>query len=248
MLSEPAHRLVIVCEADADRRIACALADRVLCEKVDWLRDCADQFDFIRAWQGLRPGDLFLRWHNVPDEARKLRIRVHGFGTGDGVVVRQALRVVKHLAPSSSAVVIVRDTDGRRQADLRQARDREAEEPWPFAVVVGLVHPKREAWVLSGFDPRSADEAERLASQRQALGFDPREHADRLTASRGDRKPGTRRDAKQVLEALGPGDEAACWMETDLALLRRRGQRNGLADFLVDVEARLAPLFQPTAP
>ena len=110
--------------------------------------------------------------------------------------------------------------------------------------VVGLARPKREAWVLAGFEPESEDERERLKTLGQELGFDPTRKPERLDA--GDET--AKRSAKRALKSLSGGDherEASCWRETPLEVLRERGQACGLAAFLSEVDEHLVPLVAP---
>jgi hypothetical protein len=53
-----------------------------------------------------------------------------------------------------------------------------------------------------------------------------------------------------VLDALTGGDrnrEDACLEGPPLALLRQRGAKTGLALYIQEIEARLVPLFDPSA-
>ncbi len=100
-----------------------------------------------------------------------------------------------------------------------------------------------ECWVAAGFVPRDDSERERFDALQSDLGFDPTEHADRLDARLGTAK----RSAKRVLLVLSHGDaerEAWCWRDASLAELRRRGGYSGLAAFLAEVAAKVAPLLQ----
>jgi hypothetical protein len=178
MPPEATYSFIVICEADADRRIGCALADRVLCDEIDWLDE--ESLQLLRAWRGLQPGDPYLRWQSIPKLARERNIKAHGrFGGGAHRVVRQGLFLVKQLAPTSAAVVFVVDTEAQElsRRGLLAARDEARAEAgrasWPFAVVVGVADPKREAWVLAGFEARNPDENERLEIERRALGVDP---------------------------------------------------------------------------
>ena len=94
-------------------------------------------------------------------------------------------------------VLLIRDCDDQpeRRRGLAQASTREPGHAWPFHVVIGLAHPKREAWVLAGFEPRDPDEHARLTTLRSELGHDPCTSSDQLTA----RTPGSKRDAKRVV-------------------------------------------------
>jgi hypothetical protein len=110
-------------------------------------------------------------------------------------------------------------------------------------IVIGLAVVERESWVLSGFDPTNAAETERLAAERQSLGFDPRVRCHELTACTDDQAP---RSPKRVLRQLSGDDrerERCCWTVASLDLLRQRGIENGLADYLKEIRDRLAPLL-----
>lgn len=139
-------------------------------------------------------------------------------------------------------VLLSRDSDGvaERRRGLEQARVRRSGE-WPFCVVIGVAEPKREAWVLAGFEPEDDDDSERLAGLWGELGCDPRERSHEFTA----RTPGSKRELKRILGLL-TGDRAAreepCWNTTPLELLRARGVGNGLAAYLDEVERSLVPL------
>lgn len=111
-----------------------------------------------------------------------------------------------------------------------------------MVIVVGLADPKRECWVLAGFEPGPRSETRRLAGERKNLGFDPRERADRLTAA----KPGAKRNAKRVLDVLTAGDldrQAQCLEDVTLDLLAKRGASTGLADYLEELRLRLLPIL-----
>lgn len=238
----------MVCEAVADRKTAAELADRILCADVAWIEP--EDLDLYRRWQGLEEGAGHLEWHHVPELARRSGIRAHGHfegrpGSPDAHAARLALLLFATLREPPDAVVLVRDTDGEeeRRAGLEQARQSpRAGGEWPFPVVLGLAHPKRECWVIAGFEPQDEAEAQSLAALRSHLGNDPRLHAVALKA----KSPGALRSAKRVLAVLTDGDparEAACWVDCDLDLLRQRGQPTGLTAYLEEVKALLVPLL-----
>jgi hypothetical protein len=100
--------------------------------------------------------------------------------------------------------------------------------------------------VLAGFEPQTGDEQKRLDELRQALGFDPRLHAERLDA----RTPGSKKNAVRILAELTLRDharESACWRHADLAVLAERGARSGLKTYFDELEAHVVPLFAPTS-
>lgn len=110
-------------------------------------------------------------------------------------------------------------------------------------IVIDLAKLEREAWVLAGFEPADHGEQERLADERKRLGFNPCEKSQELTACKD---PHATRSAKRALNSLTGGDverERECWSKTSLHQLRQRGADNGLADYLNEVETRLAALL-----
>lgn len=239
-----AYAFAIVCESPADRRTAADLADRVLCQQVGWLE--LDDLKLHRRWQGLEESDSHLEWHQTKDLARQRHVKAHGHfegkpGAPDAYAARRALLLIATAPKSPDAVVLVRDTDGQeeRRDGLEQAR-RERE--WPFPIVLAVAHPKRESWVLTGFEPRNEVEGERLEALSRELGFDPRRRSETLSAA----GTGMPRNAKRILALLvgeEPEREWTCWREPALDLLEERGKLTGLADYLNEVRDRLVPLF-----
>jgi hypothetical protein len=241
-MSEASYEFGVVCEARADRDTACGLADRVLLEEVSWLEP--EMLDSSRQWTGLR-SEPFLEWKRAREEARRVGLKVFGqfngeSGQPDALMARRALLLFAAADRCPKAVLLIRDGDAQRdRAGLEQARN---DRRWPFEVIIGLAAPKRECWVLAGFEPRNADEAERLRVERQRLSFDPVRDAHQLTA----REHGAKKDAKVALDALTQGDkerERACLEETPLAVLEERGGKTGLAEYLKEVRERLVPIL-----
>jgi hypothetical protein len=141
-----------------------------------------------------------------------------------------------------TGVLLIRDDDRqtKRRLGLEQARNATK---LGVPVVVGLAHPKRECWVLAGFDPCTPEEKETLAELRKALGFDPCARAEELTAKHDH----DLRSAKRVFAALTASSrdrEADCWLKPALAVLADRGQRTGLADYLNEIRSLLVPLLK----
>jgi hypothetical protein len=244
-MSDAAHEFVVVCEARADREASCGLADRVLLEEIDWLDSTT--LDSCRKWRGSTSEEHFLRWASVRDEFQHAGIKgiFGGFGGQPGALDAHAARRALLLLASSEqrpdAVVLVRDSDGKsdRRSGLEQARDARK---WPFPVIIGLAEPKRECWVLAGFEPRTAEEKVRLEDEQRRLSFHPVRDAHRLTPS----EHGAKKDAKKVLKELTRGKperERACLEETPLATLSSLGLKTGLAAYLQEVRDRLVPLL-----
>lgn len=242
-MNDVAFEFGVVCEARADRDTACGLADRVLLEEISWL--APETLDSCRSWRGLRSEDAYLRWASVKEEARRAKLVIFGRfkdepGEQDAYTARRALLLLARAGRRPDAVLLIRDGDAQRdRKGLEQARDYSG---WPFEVIIGLAHPKRECWVLAGFDPRNADEAERLDAETQRLSFHPVRDAHQLTA----REHGAKKDAKVALDSLTQGDkerERACLEETPLSVLKERGAKTGLAEYLNEVRERLVPVL-----
>ncbi len=238
-------RIAVVYEANADFSLAVGIADRVLLARLDWLYE--EILDSLRSWIPNLPDGLPMTWTGVSRRARELGIRVHGHFSGepgepDAQAGRRALHVIRCEFGQLDAVLLIRDTDDQpqRRDGLEQARgDRNCWCP----IILAVPHCEREAWVISGFDPQNQRESERLASETAELGFDPCLYSERLTACKHD---AARRSAKRVLRVLTAGDrsrETSCWMTTDLDKLRNRGARNGLVEYLNELQERLVPVF-----
>jgi hypothetical protein len=240
-------KFAIVCEAPADREIAQVLADRVVLEIVDW----ADgNLHALREWCDSVTADAqnwILEWTTIKHLAKALKIRIHGHfdgepGAPDAATARRAVLVLqKTIAPV--AVFLIRDADNHqdRRIGLEQARQHFADHP--LRVVIGLANAEREAWVLAGFVANDEREQELVAAERQNLGFDPCERSAELTAGRDDT---AKRSPKRVLNVLTNGSrdrEQECWNQTSLEILRKRGEANGLNEYLNEVQTHVVPLF-----
>ncbi len=244
-----AFTFAVVCEASADLRLATGLADRILCQEVDWLDP--ESLHLYRQWRGLEESDSHLEWHWIKNLAKELHVKPHGHfldepGRLGAAVARKALLllVMAHQVPD--AVILVQDTDGEEELrqGLTQARNASS---WPFQVILAVVHTKRECWVLAGFEPRSEAEEKALAELERELGFDPRLQAESLTAA----QPQAQRNAKRVLDRLVAGNEEReeeCWTSCDLEVLGQRGRLTGLSDYIDEIRSRLVPLFTNRIP
>ncbi|WP_428268375.1 hypothetical protein [Haliangium sp.] len=184
-------------------------------------------------------------------DARGYRIRPRSRfsgekGDADAKAADKALQLalLEHGEEPISAVLLIRDTDDdlTRRQGLEQARQRDGDEPWPFEIIIGVEHAKREAWVLAGCEPTDSTEQQNRLALRRELGFDPCTSPEQLTAS----EHGAKRDVKRVFKKLLADDwdrQERCWRQTPLETLRRRGGGCGLSAYLDEVEARLVPLF-----
>jgi hypothetical protein len=240
--------IAVVCEADADRRAATLLSDRVLRETIEWISP--ETLPYLRSYRGLGDQDPYLKCSSVKDIASGRGVVVHGFVGGeprkpDAAMAERALVLLAMSEAPPGAVILTRDTDKERARRDGYDQARGARR-WPFVVIVGVAETKRECWILAGYEPRDDAEREILSRVRKELGFDPLSSAEHLTAS----EKGARRDAKRVLDALtgcDPDREDACLEDPPLALLRQRGANTGLALYLQEIEERLVPLFDPSA-
>ncbi len=248
--SEPAYEFAVVSEARADQLTACGLADRVLLQGIDWLEP--ELLDSCRRWRGASETEAFLQWRKVNERlalsgVKSIFGKFNGAsGQPDALMARKALLLLASLEPKPAAVLLIRDSDGdpRRREGLAQARDSHA---WPFRVLIGLAHPKREAWVLAGYQPQTPEESGRLQALRERLSLDPIRYSHELDA----REHGAKTDIKRALEELiqGEGDrERSCLHETGLEVLEQRGLSNGLADFLKEVRQELVPILSGRSP
>jgi hypothetical protein len=238
-------RFAVVQEAAADFATATELADRVLCEAIDWLDE--DLLIHQRTWLGEMAGGHRFTWKGMKQLAQEAGIRVHGHFEGepalpDAAAARRAILFLRRQLPDLDAIMLVRDQDDEpeRRGGLEQAR---GQDHGGVVIVVALAVVEREAWVISGFDPQDEAESARLESERQGLGFDPRMRSHELTACKDD---AAKRSPKRVLRELSGGDqerERRCWRETALPTLRERGTENGLAAYLEEVGERLAVLI-----
>jgi len=240
--------IAVVCEAAADKRTGCELADRVICEAADWI--AAEVIESYRRYRGFEVHDEFLRWIQVPDMALALGIRAHGHfdglpGAPDALATRRALLILKHAPTPPDAVILLRDSDREPQRELgmKQARD-EYRKRSPTPIVIGLAKVKRECWVLAGFLPENPEEQTKLDAirGRDQLGFDPILRAERLTA----KTPTAKKNAKRILKLLTKGDpdrERRCWQDAPLQLLKDRGRNVGLSEYFQELDDLLLPLF-----
>jgi hypothetical protein len=236
------RRFVVIYEAQADFDLSTELADRVLIESAEWL---AEHLDANRQWIGVGQDGRSLTWASIAKLAREHRVRVHGHFNGapgepDAAAARRAIVYLWQRIKSFDAILLIRDQDDQpaRRQGLEQARSHHAAH---VPVIIGAANPKRECWVLSGFEPGDEPEKAKLAWEKQDLGFDPCVDSHELTAKNDQAK----RSAKRVLAALTGGvleRERRCWLKTPLSTLEARGERNGLADYLKEVRKMLVPL------
>lgn len=238
-------RFAVVHEARADFQSSTELADRVLCESIDWLDD--DIIVHQRNWTELAHNGYRLSWTGIPKLALEAGITPMGHFSGepglpDAAAARRAILFLRNEFPDLKAILLIRDRDDQpdRRGGLEQAR---GQDHTGIAIVVGLAVVERECWVLSGFEAQDEEESARLQEERTKLGFNPCERSHELTACKDDQ---ANRSPKRVLRHLSGGDwarERQCWQNTSLHLLRERGVENGLATYIQEIRDRLAPLI-----
>jgi hypothetical protein len=245
--------LAVVCEAPADQLTACDLADRVLCDEVDWIT--WEVLKDYRTWRGETEQEPFLQWDKVWHQAAKKGLRrPQGFfgnepGAADAHVARMALLLL-NSSPKLAAVLFIRDDDRNTQKrqGLEQARQNSKlmdGEGHKVPIIIGLAHPRRESWVLAGFVPKDTKEEQLLEELCKRLTFHPCQEPHRLN-DKGLHEP---RSAKHILSLLTQDNherEATCWRETAWATLEARGEDNGLVEYLSEVRTLLVPLFDPS--
>ncbi len=247
MADRATYAIAVICEARADCETATTLSDRVFVETIDWVEE--DTCQHYRHYRGESDNDPFLKWTDAKHEARRYGVHVHGH-KGDArprPEAKMAERALLLLATRTSppdAVILMRDADKEhsRREGFEQAR---AAREWPFKIAIGVADPKRECWILAGFEAQTEEERRCLVEERRSLGFDPCIDARELTAA----EEGAKKDAKRVLFALTGGDherERACLVAIPLDRLRERGVRTGLTDYLDDVEEHIVPLVKGT--
>ena len=229
-------------EAPADFETATELADRVLVARVEWLEETRS----MHQWIGCGIARLPLSWKSSP-AWRWISESVRGHFDGaplssNARAARRAILDLRYIFADLAGVLLIRDQDDQpeRRAGLEQAR---RQENGRLPVVIGLAVVERECWVIAGFDPQDDVEGERLAAERQMLGFDPRVRSHERTACKNDR---ALRSPKRSLTALVGDDrerQRKCWMTTSLEVLVVRGRENGLKDYLKEIDDHLVPLI-----
>lgn len=238
----------LVCEADADFRIASSLVERELGSAVPWLD--GELLASCPIWMNWKSGRPYLTWIEIAELARSLRLSIRGHFNGeaampDSQATRRALLVANQLSREASktldGIVLVRDDDrdANRKVGIQQAISNST--VFRDTAVVGLAHCNRECWVLAGFDALSESEVLRLDSMRRELGFDPTVNAHELTAKHDYDK----KNSKRVLRFLVNNDrdrESSCWKSAPLNLLRERGTKTGLAEYLDSTKEIIIPI------
>ncbi|HEX4947323.1 MAG TPA: hypothetical protein VFZ34_11690 [Blastocatellia bacterium] len=241
--------LIVVAENEADARMICALADRVLLEESPaWLDESV--LPHIREWTGFENGYLCTRWTAISDlykTHRLPRYRGHVNGEPQGVdtaIARKAIRLALKLQQQRDIIALVLSRDLDSQHERREGMQQAAAEvEGKFVVAIAAQYPKREAWILNGFLCDNDQEEQRLATVRQRLNFDPCEEAHRLRYSSA--TSDAARDPKKIIAELEIdfAREQNAWQKVRLDILRIRGENTYLRHYLDEVKDKLLPLL-----
>ena len=238
------NSFVVVYEGQPDFITATELADRVLVREVDWLDESL--LDSQRQWLDTDPNGRPMQWKSVGKYALEVGIRKYGHfdgrrGEPDAIAARKAIAYVRRTFDDFRVIILVRDADNQteRLKGLEQAR---AEFP-SDCTVLAVAIPKRECWIICGFDPKDDNERQLLEAETEKLGTNPCLNSHDLRAGTATAK----RNPKRVLAVLTGRDwerQRQCWLNTDLAVLENRGQNNGLADYFNEIKTHIAPLLR----
>lgn len=234
-------KLVVVCEAKADFELASCLIVRSLRHHgPPWLEDLPEVATFC-GWAGSDHREHAL-WTEIETEYSR---RGGGplLGRKRGPYSIPATKAVLLAEKETELVGLILMVDIDHQAERRDAliRVREEAANRRFEILVATPDPKREAWVLHGFEPANRQEQKKLESLAKSLGFDPRLDSHRLRDDA--RRRATHRDIKQLLGHLvkDADRERLCFEETPLQQLEDRGGKTFLKEFLVEVREHLLP-------
>jgi len=164
--------------------------------------------------RGHDPGLEYTRTASLADLGKQRKLRPHGkfdeIGPHLGIAIEVivALRLRKVTRHADKPMVYFRDTDGSDfDAGALSAAVREIlsanplqglHDPFEDPVVIGVAHPKREAWILLGFEAETEDERAAHAKARRKLGHCPVAQPERIDAT----SKGSKRDIKEVLGSL----------------------------------------------
>lgn len=250
------REVVVVVEGASDFPVVRDLTERVLIEQIEWLD--AELLPHQFQWNGITAQSDWSEWRSVKSEMDRVaerhkiyqpRFRRRANFKTDGAIAFKLLRFIHQLPATREivAVILYRDLDNQseRHEGLNQARQEHQRWEEAHPVVIGTADRMREAWILNGFMPENAIEEAKLDDQKAVLKFDPCLEPHRLRENSFG-TPERVRNPKVVVATLTGADrerEARCWQETDLRILRERGEASGLRHFLDEVQEYLAPIF-----
>lgn len=244
---------VLVAEGKNDEQVIPYLANRVLCEGADWLRDnFEDDPERLWQWAAIEPNPHFryTSWGQIDKLGNTYKNKLRIFHRpGDGYRTAEtrkaiALYFLLRKENPASALVLSRDLDKEPEIHRQAMETARAEVPsHPQAFPILLASPNRvlEVWMLHGFECENEYEENQLKTLRQEFGFDPCTHGHHLHPD----------DAKAIIGKLisdaGGNKNMArrerCWANIDLTTLEKRGEESYLAHFLGEVKNHLLPLL-----
>jgi hypothetical protein len=175
-------RVLVIAESQADQRLVCGLADRVLTQQWTGDADVAGLLSALRSWIGIEPGTTVLRWRDIKKLSqthRPAQLRSLGFRQGQSGEDREALHKALILAElhlgGVRTAIVSRDLDTRapaaREESLHATAGQSATRGW--TIIFAAAKPMAEAWLLHGYEPANSAERKALTALRSELGFDP---------------------------------------------------------------------------
>lgn len=239
-MSGASYRILLVTEGPNDVPRATSLFYHRLRQRADWVTDPPRYATFV----GLQDGESYLKMSRITATHRNYygpRVGYTGrLGSGDARMFRRLGQILKKLHTFTATIDVViwlRDTDSTDRGQ-RVLQER-ATQPLPVPTAIGYANQCTEAWVIIGFEPKSASERKALKTHQGRLGRDPRTNAHRLSHKD---VPG---GAKQVQRSLlGDSDEESC-----LALAIERAapsnDETGLVAFIAELDASITVVIAP---
>ncbi len=260
-MPETICEFIVLVEASADYGTVTGIAEKAIREYApEWLRDILELSPSdVFSWAGLNANTSFSCWADIKNIQSQFEIagyrpsRFLGFNNSPGfdyAIGWKVLRLIDHISSvyqrNIPAVLFIRDADNQAEERLNSLNAlREKLYGQRTQVIIGLAIPKREAWVLNGFDPQTVDETKLLQKVIREIQFNPCLEAHRLRGKIN--QPGTElRDIKRVLKELTDDNrprEEQCWQTTSLAVLITRGVETGLTDYIENVRKFMIPIL-----
>jgi hypothetical protein len=242
----------LVAEGKNDEQVIPCLADRVLCEGEDWIRDnFEDDPERLWKWTAIETDPIYryTSWVQIARLANnyKKKLRIYS-RPGEGYRTAEtrraiALCVLLRRNRQTDALILARDLDNKPDEHRRTMETVRQENQTALNFPIILATPNRvvEAWMLHGFVCENQHEEDQLMALRKEFGFDPCTHGHELHPD----------DAKVVISKLisdAGGNKnmerrERCWADTDLNMLRERGKDSHLAAFLDEIKNDLLPLL-----
>ena len=263
--------ILVVGDDQAHRVLAQRLVDAVLLKAAQRGWPEAEQLDQARRWYGPADapelagwGDGHYRAKNTRDDLRRIRMpsgrspflsrRAHGQAVLGDRSFDDVVQLAALLNVPPDALVMIRDTDGRRDLTIVSEALRGLD-AGHLRVVLWLANPEAEAWALVAL---AQSDPGRVRVLQTRLGFDPTRSPERCTSSREAPHGKAHRDAKRVLRYLAgeakdldtaPPDPLSpellevllSGLSEGLDRLKSEGEGCGLAPFVAGLEQKLAP-------